>query len=88
MQLTPGEKLGPYEVFEPIGKGGMGVVYRAYDRELCRQVGETPKLFWALLGLYSFHFARAEHETARELAEQCLSPHGTEVSGAGVVLLS
>ncbi len=28
----------PYDVVEPIGRGGMGVVYRVYDRELCRDV--------------------------------------------------
>jgi predicted ATPase len=41
--------------------------------ELCRQVGETPLLFPVLIGLSSFRFVRAEHQTARELAEQCLS---------------
>jgi hypothetical protein len=24
MPMTPGEKRGPYEIIEPIGKGGMG----------------------------------------------------------------
>jgi serine/threonine protein kinase len=30
--------LGPYEILGPIGKGGMGVVYRARDPRLDRQV--------------------------------------------------
>ena len=38
MQLTPGEKLGPYEVLEPVGKGGMGEVYRGIDSRLGRPV--------------------------------------------------
>src|SRR6202163_4507047 len=38
MPLQPGEKLGPYEILAPIGKGGMGEVYRAYDSRLKRDV--------------------------------------------------
>src|SRR5689334_11075244 len=33
-----GEKLGPYEILAPIGKGGMGEVYRARDPRLGREV--------------------------------------------------
>lgn len=36
--LTPGNKLGPYEVLEQIGAGGMGEVYRARDARLERDV--------------------------------------------------
>jgi Tol biopolymer transport system component len=38
MPLTPGTKLGPYEVVAPIGAGGMGEVYRARDTRLGRDV--------------------------------------------------
>ncbi|MBZ5634594.1 MAG: serine/threonine protein kinase [Acidobacteriia bacterium] len=38
MALSPGEKLGPYEVLAPIGAGGMGEVYRAKDTKLEREV--------------------------------------------------
>ena len=50
-------------------------VERVYTRalELCRQLGETPLLFWALLGLQVVYLVRAELKTARELAEQLLS---------------
>jgi len=38
MALEPGHKLGPYEIVGPIGKGGMGEVYRARDTKLDRDV--------------------------------------------------
>jgi serine/threonine protein kinase len=36
--MTPGTKLGPYEIQTLIGKGGMGEVYRARDTKLKREV--------------------------------------------------
>ncbi|HEY8133907.1 MAG TPA: protein kinase, partial [Thermoanaerobaculia bacterium] len=36
--MTPGTRLGPYEIVAPIGAGGMGEVYRARDTRLDRQV--------------------------------------------------
>lgn len=38
MALTPGNKLGPYEIIAPLGAGGMGEVYRARDPQLGRDV--------------------------------------------------
>jgi serine/threonine protein kinase/Tol biopolymer transport system component len=36
--LKAGQRLGPYEVLTPIGKGGMGEVYKARDTRLKRDV--------------------------------------------------
>jgi eukaryotic-like serine/threonine-protein kinase len=36
--ITPGSRLGPYEIAAPIGSGGMGDVYRARDTRLQRDV--------------------------------------------------
>jgi eukaryotic-like serine/threonine-protein kinase len=38
MPLTAGTRLGPYEIQQPIGAGGMGEVYRATDTRLNRDV--------------------------------------------------
>lgn len=38
MTLSPGTRLGPYEVQAAIGAGGMGEVYRARDAQLKRDV--------------------------------------------------
>ena len=38
MALTPGDKLGPYEILSSLGAGGMGEVYRAHDSRLERDV--------------------------------------------------
>ena len=38
MALTPGTRLGPYEIAAQIGEGGMGEVYQATDTNLGRDV--------------------------------------------------
>src|SRR5579864_5902917 len=36
--LTPGARLGPYQILGPLGEGGMGKVYRGLDTRLGRPV--------------------------------------------------
>jgi len=36
--LSPGDRLGPYEILAPLGAGGMGEVWRARDPRLGREV--------------------------------------------------
>jgi serine/threonine-protein kinase len=38
MTLSPGSRLGPYEIQAPLGEGGMGEVFRARDTRLERTV--------------------------------------------------
>src|SRR6202521_1136494 len=38
MPISPGRRLGPYEILSTIGVGGMGEVYKARDTRLDRTV--------------------------------------------------
>ena len=38
MPLSPGDRLGPYEILSPLGAGGMGEVWKARDTRLDRTV--------------------------------------------------
>ena len=71
-ELTMQTTLGPALVAtQGYAVPEVGHAY-ARARELCQQIGETPQLFSVLRGLLYFYHARAEFQTARELAEQCL----------------
>ena len=65
MALTAGAALGPYEIRQAIGAGGMGEVYRAWDRRLERDV--AVKVLPACLGEDPVALLRFERE-ARTIA--------------------
>jgi serine/threonine protein kinase/WD40 repeat protein len=65
MGLSPGTRLGPYEVVSPLGAGAMGEVYRARDDRLGRDV--AVKVLPASVAADPGRLARFERE-ARALA--------------------
>jgi serine/threonine protein kinase len=60
MPLAQGDKIGPYEIVDLLGKGGMGVVYRAHDTNLSRDV--AIKVLPAALAQDPDRLARFERE--------------------------
>jgi len=60
MSLTPGSRLGPYEILAPLGAGGMGEVYRAKDPRLGREV--AIKVLPASFSKDADRLRRFEHE--------------------------
>ncbi len=53
---------------------GASEVERSYTRarELSQRLGESPRVFLVVAGLWAYYMIRAELKTARELAEQCM----------------
>jgi Tol biopolymer transport system component len=64
--IGPGSRLGPYEITGPLGEGGMGVVYRATDSKLKREV--AIKVLPEALAADADRLARFERE-AQVLAQ-------------------
>jgi serine/threonine protein kinase len=77
MNLVPGTRLGPYEVVEPLGAGGMGEVYRARDTRLGRVV--ALKVLPAAFAADPDRLARFERE-AKTLAA-LNHPHIAQIYG-------
>jgi len=65
MPLSPGTRLGTYEIVAPLGAGGMGEVYRAKDLRLGREV--ALKVLPADVATHPDRLARFERE-ARTVA--------------------
>jgi serine/threonine protein kinase len=60
LTVTPGTRLGVYEITAQIGAGGMGEVYRATDSDLKRQV--AIKVLPAAMSSDADHLARFQRE--------------------------
>ena len=88
MVLTPGTRLGPYEVVSVIGAGGMGEVYRATDTRLKRQV--AIKILPASFAADPDRLARFQRE-AEVLASlnhpNIAGIHGLEANGSATALV-
>jgi Tol biopolymer transport system component len=84
MTLSPGTRIGPYEVIAPLGAGGMGEVYRARDAKLGRDV--ALKIMASSFASDPDRLARFERE-ARTLAAlnhpNIAHIYGLEESGSG-----
>ena len=65
MTLTPGTRLGVYDILTQIGAGGMGEVYRARDTKLDRDV--AIKVLPDLFARDSDRLARFEREAKADL---------------------
>src|SRR5712691_6846527 len=60
MNLAAGVRVGPYEIVAPLGRGGMGDVYKAVDRRLDRAV--AIKMLSARVADSPSHHQRFERE--------------------------
>jgi predicted ATPase/class 3 adenylate cyclase len=58
----------------------------ARARDLCRRIGDTGRLLPLLFGQWVFHMVRAEHSTARDLAEELLRSAERQGEAAGLVV--
>jgi eukaryotic-like serine/threonine-protein kinase len=83
MPLATGSRLGPYEILDPLGAGGMGEVYRARDAKLGRDV--ALKVLPEAFARDAERLARSQRE-AKVLASlnhpNIASIYGLEDSGA------
>jgi eukaryotic-like serine/threonine-protein kinase len=77
MSLTPGTRIGPYEVVDSLGVGGMGEVYRGRDAKLGRDV--ALKILPAAFATDAERLARF-HREAQVLAS-LNHPHIAQIYG-------
>jgi serine/threonine protein kinase len=82
--LSPGTRIGPYQILEQIGGGGFGLVYKANQREPVRRVvaikilklGLDSKEFLARFSAERQALARMEHESIARFLDAGYDPNG------------
>ena len=79
MTLAPGSKLSHYEILAPLGAGGMGVVYRALDERLGRELA----LKVLPTGSVADENARARLTREAQIASSLNHPHIAHIYEAG-----
>ena len=88
LALSPGDRLGPYEIVASLGAGGMGEVYRAKDTRLNRVV--AVKAMHASFAEHPERVARFERE-AQLLASlnhsNIAAIYGVEEAGGSIFLV-
>jgi serine/threonine-protein kinase len=88
MPLTPGTRLGPYEIAAVIGAGGMGEVYRAHDSRLNRDVAiKTLPAAFAEDGNRLARFQREAQVLAALSHPNIAGIHGLEQSAGTIALV-
>jgi serine/threonine protein kinase len=82
MGLTPGTRLGAYEILSALGAGGMGEVYRARDTKLGREVAiKVLPEAWAFDGDRAARFEREAQVLASLNHPYIAALYGMEESG-------
>src|SRR2546427_263137 len=89
MSVSPGDRLGPYELLSSLGVGAMGEVYRARDTCLARDVAvkviagdSTPSPD----RLHRFEQEAKAHPALDDGGVQSTGGTTSEITGAGTVL--
>ena len=77
MALSPGTRIGPYEVVGSLGAGGMGEVYRARDAKLARDV--ALKILLAVFASDAERLARFDREA--QVLASVNHPHIAQIYG-------
>src|SRR5262245_35550131 len=77
MSLTPGTRIGPYELSAQVGVGGMGEVYRAMDTNLKRSV--AIKVLPETVAMDADRLARFQREA--ETLAALNHPHVAQIYG-------